>query len=206
MAVNEFTIKLLRELSQLRENGDGYIAESLLAQRLAIGRPQLREILARINVFGMIEKKQKYGIRLRPVDALSRRVIFDLREMLEEYLTMHLNGKLTESDFAELEFHAQMNEQGFRSRDGAMMAEHDFKFHQILIKRAALPIVSDIMEQFSLLEVIFFTDKARCAEPCLRNPYTHHDIVAALRRSGREGARLLRKHIHWISTFLAQQQ
>jgi|GEM_PF-5610221 DNA-binding GntR family transcriptional regulator len=206
MPFNELTSKILVELSKLRVDGDGYISENELAARLAIGRPQLREILAKINTFGMITKKQKYGIRLRLIDAKSHRIMFDLREMLEGYVAAHLDGKLTESDFAELEFHADMNERGFQNHNAEMMAFHDLRFHQILLDKADMALISNIIGQLSLLELAFIGTNPRYAPKIIRNPYTHKDIIAALRRSNCEGAEILRKHIHWIADNYDKQQ
>ena len=86
MAIDTLAKQVLTELFREQETGDGYISEGALAQRLGLGRPQLREIVERLNVFGRIEKKQKFGIRLREADAVSRRTLFDLREMLEGYV------------------------------------------------------------------------------------------------------------------------
>jgi DNA-binding GntR family transcriptional regulator len=199
MAIDTLAKQVLTELFREQETGDGYISEGALAQRLGLGRPQLREIVERLNVFGRIEKKQKFGIRLREADAVSRRTLFDLREMLEGYVAEHLEGRLSGDDFATLEFHARMHERALESHDGAAMASHDFQFHQILIERAALPLMNRLFEQLSLLELSLFGFKASGGDAGIRNPIRHAAIIAALRRSVQEGAEVLRRHIRWIA-------
>jgi DNA-binding GntR family transcriptional regulator len=201
MSSNQIAERVFRELGEARAKGDGYISENALAHRLGLGRPQLREILARIDLFGRIEKKQKFGIRLRPWDDSARQVAIDLRGMLEGYMAEHLSDKLSEDDFAALEFHARMYEQGFQGSDGAMMAAHDLEFHQLLIDRAALPLMNRIFEQLNLLEMSLFgvEPRTKAIAGAQHNPIRHADIVAALRRSAAEGAAMLRRHIHFSS-------
>lgn len=186
---------LLGIAQQLSSPKNGaYLPEAELAGRMNLSRMHIREVLSTMNAYGMIEKRQKFGVRLCS-DKYDVKSIYELRALLEGYAMPYVLEKITPEDIEELKLLDDLIEFGKSRKDYDMMKENDAKFHLKLIQIADIPLLSNMMRQINLIH-FSFTGTLKSSEK-KTNPWKHSILLEALQKKSPECIEIIRKHIEW---------
>jgi DNA-binding GntR family transcriptional regulator len=174
-----------------------YISEAELAQTMAISRTRLRETLQTLSAYGIIEKRQKLGIAIKSVTRESVQETYELRELLEGHAIKVALDYITADDIQELDNFAKTIKLADQINDRLMAAQYDLKFHHKIIDISKLPLLKRILDNLHLIENSFVhvTGEKSHRQP---NPYSHRDIVIALKNRDKKSIKLLQNHIAWI--------
>ncbi len=174
-----------------------YISETELAQTMAISRTRLRETLQTLNAYGIIEKRQKLGIAIKSVTRESVQETYELRELLEGHAIKVALEYITADDIQELDKFAKTITLADQVNDRLMAAQYDLKFHHKIIDISKLPLLKRILDNLHLIENSFVhvSDDKLHKQP---NPYSHSNIVTALKNRDKNCIKLLQQHIAWI--------
>lgn len=191
-------LEIARELATSHNQGRPYVPEAELAERMKVSRTHIREVLAAMDAYGMIEKRQKFGARLRPGGGADLRTIYDLRAMLESYAVAHAVERITDEDIQELELLNDMLEVGKLRKDYEFVRNHDLQFHHKLISIADVRVLSSMIRQVQLIKFSFTSFSPKDTDfPVDRNPWPHRRIIESLKTRSPESADIVRKHIEW---------
>lgn len=186
---------LLGIAQQLSSPKNGaYLPEAELAGRMNLSRMHIREVLSTMNAYGMIEKRQKFGVRLCS-DKYDVKSIYELRALLEGYAMPYVLEKITPEDIEELKLLDDLIEFGKAREDYDMMKENDAKFHLKLIQIADIPLLSNMMRQINLIH-FSFTGTLKSSEK-KTNPWKHSMLLESLQKKSPECIEIIRKHIEW---------
>lgn len=174
----------------------GYISETELAQIMDISRTRLRETLQTLSAYGIIEKRQKLGVAIKPITREMVEETYDLRELLESHAMKVALNKVTAADIAELNKFAQTIQLANSMQDWQMAAQYDLLFHRKIIAIAALPLLERILDNLHLIENSFAYigfDHFDSNEA----PYSHQEIIKMLQQGDKNAVKLLQRHIAW---------
>ncbi len=204
MRNNPLLKQVISAIAELTSQDKSYVTEAELAQKVQVSRTRLRETLQTLNAFGIIEKRQKLGVALKPVTEESINETYELRELLEAQAIQGAMRHITPKDIEQLRNHEKTIEMATQMGDWNMAAEYDLKFHHTIIDISNLPLLKRVLDNLHLIEnsfakgaTVLATDNNQWQnnDP---NPYSHQAIVDALEKGDKKCIRLLRKHIEWI--------
>lgn len=180
-------------------SGEKYITEAELCSRTGISRTKLRETLKALDSYGMIERKQKCGVTLRHYSREEIKELFELRVMLESKVVDKTVKNVTEKDLFELQQLDNEVEIAVKLENRLEASRKDSLFHRKLIKMSGSNVTLKVTDGLQLIEsTMKLPLQRRLAEK--RDPYTHVDIIEALRkRDVKTYKKLLVNHIKWIA-------
>jgi DNA-binding GntR family transcriptional regulator len=188
------------EIIQSTNDGAKYVTEADLCERVGVSRTKLRESLKALDMYGMIEKRQRRGISLRKYSRDEISELFDLRKLLESHAVENTVKNATDNDLYELEVLHREIERATDMDKYVECARLDLKFHRQLIsisgQKMLLKMTDGLYIIESTLKLPMINEKLSESQ---RDPYTHLDIIEALREHDTERYRhLLIQHIEWI--------
>ena len=191
-------IEAIREVLMKNSlNGNEFISEAQLVEFIGVSRTLIRESLNTLNVFGLLEKTQKRGVRLRKLDAKAVNEIFDLRILLEGYAMEHAVKNTTAMDINELEYLSRLVELATAANDKLVAAQNDLAFHRKLIELSHSNVLNKVVGNLYLIESVFsITLNRKLAEK--RDPHSHQDIIKALKAKDPKAKDILIEHIAWM--------
>lgn len=192
-------IEALREVLMRNSlNGNEFISEARLVELIGVSRTSIRESLNTLNVFGLLEKTQKRGVRLRKLSAKAISEIFDLRILLEGYAMEYAVKNITLMDINELEYLARLVELATSADDKLVAAQNDLAFHRKLIELSHINVLKKVTGNLYLIESVFSISLNRKLSE-KRDPYSHQDIIKALKANAAAKAKnVLIGHITWM--------
>jgi DNA-binding GntR family transcriptional regulator len=204
MRDNPLLKTVMAAIAEQTSENNAYISEINLAEKISISRTRLRETLQTLSAFGIIEKRQKLGVTLKPITIESVQETYELREILESQAIKNAINHITAEDIIKLRNFEKTIELATQMNDWNMAAQYDLKFHQTIIDLSQQPLLKRILDNLHLIENSFAKGVAVEAEktgtwhPNQLNPYSHHAIVDALEQGDKKCISLLKKHIAWI--------
>ena len=181
-----------------------YVAETKLAETISISRTRLRETLQTLSAFGIIEKRQKLGVTLKPITVESVQETYELREILESQAIKNALKHITAEDIVKLRNFEKTIKLATQMNDWNMATQYDLKFHHTIIDISKQPLLKRVLDNLHLIENSFIkgdvveTGMTGEWNPHKMNPYSHHAIVDALENGDKKCINLLKKHIAWI--------
>ncbi|MCF6175734.1 MAG: GntR family transcriptional regulator [Victivallaceae bacterium] len=189
-------------IAEQTSGSKAYVSETNLAEKISISRTRLRETLQTLNVYGLIEKRQKLGIAIRPVTRESVKETYELRELLEGQAMKSALEHVTAENITQLYNFEATIKLATQTENLAMATQYDLEFHRKIIDISGLTLLQQILDNLHLIENSFANVVAHEAEaawhPEKPNPYGHHAIVVALEQRDPKCVNLLKKHIQWI--------
>lgn len=176
--------------------GSPYVSEEELAGRVEVSRTRLRESLQVMDAYGMIEKRQRLGVKLKKTDRGDLKETYDLRALLEAHAMASVLEHISMRDIRELEELSGQVARAERAGDQAGAQAGDLKFHYTLITIARLPLLERLLRQLRLLEYSFLIDDLEW-NPAEVNPWSHELLIEKLKTRSPECIEVVRRHIEW---------
>lgn len=201
------------------EPGDRIPSEREFAERLNVGRTQVREAMTMLEAMRYLEKRRGSGVFLCkdkdttslealvlfaqlevPVDPKINQQCVEVRRIIEVQAIRMACARRTEADLAALDAVLGL----FRDDDDFVKeaAEYDYSFHLTLLKAADNDILVRLVNPFYLMSdnrrQAFFNSRERC----LLSHRQHEAILKAVReRNSDEAERLLAAHIGRVKDY-----
>jgi DNA-binding GntR family transcriptional regulator len=178
-----------------------YLNETIIADRLKIGRTPVHQALQRLQLEGLVKVVPRKGIIIQHDSVRQIIEILNARIMIEPILVQQAAQNATAEDITELE------ETLVRSkRNGSVDAliDQDRAFHAKLIRLAGSKILSDFVKTLHERSVRYLMLQMwHTSEASTRADDDHRAIVAALRKNdGAAAARSMRRHLDGIKARL----
>jgi DNA-binding GntR family transcriptional regulator len=187
------------EILQSASDGAKYVTEAALCERVGVSRTKLREILKALDMYGMIEKRQRRGVSLRQYSKDEISELFDLRKLLESHAIENTVKNVSDNDLYELEVLHREIERATDMDKRLECARLDLKFHRQLINISGQKMLLKMTDGLYIIESTLKIPTREKLSEGKRDPYTHQDIIDALRDHDMERYRqLLMQHIEWI--------
>ena len=159
------------------------LTEQGLADRFGVSRTPVREILTQLENDGVIERKQRRGIRLRRPSPKELVEIYDVRAVLEGYATRVAAQRATPEDIETLAAtarrFAECRERGnFEGCDQA-----NIEFHDRIIALAGNDLLENMVQRFRIIRRAFrITHGLPWDERDRSTPYPHDQLVELIRQ------------------------
>ncbi len=187
---------LRRFLAERAAGGKPYVTERELGEFFRVSRSMLRETLQTLDAYGMIEKRQKLGVRLRPVSDEEWQEALDVRSRLEAYAIGIAVTKITPADIAGLRRLDASLEAALAAdrRDEAVFYEN--RLHSAIVRISGCRMVLRMLEHTRLLEHTLWAADGH-GHPDEPAPVSHRMIIDALEARDPKCAELIAAHIEW---------
>lgn len=202
MRNNPLLKTVMAAIAEQTNGSKAYISEANLAEAISISRTRLRETLQTLNAYGLIEKRQKLGIAIKPVTRESVQETYELRELLEGKAIKSALEYVTAEDITQLYNFEETIKLATQTGNWSMAMQYDLEFHRKIIDISRLTLLKRILDNLHLIENSFanvITNKPNKEwHPAKLNKYSHHAIVDALAKRDTKCVNLLKKHIQWI--------
>jgi DNA-binding FadR family transcriptional regulator len=167
-------------------------SEQMLAQRLGVSRPSLREGVKTLEAVGILQSRHGNGLYVRdfsfdtileslPYSIMSARLhlrqLLEVREALELGMIAQVLDRIPQSDIAEL--HRLVDRMGDKARLGESCAEEDRQFHRVLFRCVDNPLFERLMDMFwQLFLNLVDTLPANTPDMVQQTLSDHRDIVS----------------------------
>ncbi|MCP3966308.1 MAG: GntR family transcriptional regulator [Lentisphaerae bacterium] len=178
---------------------ESFTNEYELCEQFAISRTQLRDILKELEVRGIIERRQRKGIRIRELSDKEISDIFEVREALESIAARNAAIRATARDIRLLRKYSNTFDRSMEKGETKMEIEAEIAFHQKIVDMSGNIAVQRVIKQLMLIEKVFKMGKG--VRPGITHEperATHDAIISALENHDSDKAEeLVREHILW---------
>lgn len=198
------------------ESGD-YVAgmvlptERVLAERLGVGRPAIREAIKALTILDVLESRRGDGTYLRSLDGLrtdwpaqvqlgskdfNLLDLLEVRKMLEPKAAKLAASRASESQLRRIESQCIKVQE---SKDWEEIAEHDLLLHTAIIEAAENPILTELNS--ALTRLLHRSREISAAKaPDRRNMMVSHTRIvdAILKGDGDEAEQAMLEHLHRV--------
>ncbi|QSH40239.1 GntR family transcriptional regulator [Lentisphaerota bacterium ZTH] len=178
---------------------DSFTNEYELCEQFAISRTQLRDILKELEVRGIIERRQRKGIRIRELSDKEISDIFEVREALESIAARNAAVRATARDIRLLRKYSNTFDKAMSKGETKLEIESEIAFHQKIVDMSGNIAVQRIIKQLMLIEKVFKMGKG--VRPGISHEprrATHNAIISALEtHDGDLAEELVKEHIIW---------
>ncbi len=111
--------------------------EKELADRFGLSRGPIRDVILQLTKEGLLISKNNCGASVNSVlDPKLQKLMINLRRSIEVFAIEQLKGKLTESDFTELDAILNNLQTAFDNDDYTEVTKIDISFHNYLVHKA----------------------------------------------------------------------
>ena len=181
-----------------------------LAQELGVSRMPVVDALTRLESEGLVEKRNRVGTFVTPMNQTMFRERFETRGMIEDWATPRIIANASDANFERLadllrEARAVLNKT--RKQDFDLLTfntEYDSGFHQGLIQLAGNAYIADLYRSIQTRIGLSFVDMPVKRETDAQG--FHERILAAFQaRDGAKAAELQKKHREESLAFTLQR-
>lgn len=175
------------------------MTEQQLGERFGVSRSPVRDALKELEKDGIIERRKRKGILLKPPSLAEILALYDVRSVLEGLAARLVAERATAADLKELASLARAFAQARRDRDFDKAEAVDTAFHRTIVELADNPWLRKVMDNFDIVRKVFRSTVQ--AKPIVRrrqSPYSHEKMVQALTRGDPDQCEsIFRRHIQW---------
>ncbi len=207
------TLSLLKSFIENGNYAPGMVlpTERALAEKLAVGRPAIRESIKALTILDVLESRRGDGTYLKSLDGLrsgwpakvelgarafSMLDLLEVRKMFEPKAAKLAATRATEVHLKRIEAQRVKVKE---SRDWDTVAEHDLLLHTAIIEAAGNPILSELNS--ALTRLLHRSRQITGARAPDRNRMleAHNAIVdAILKGDGEEAEKAMLDHLHRV--------
>lgn len=179
--LNKVTEIVLEETSK-----GNHLTEDVIARQLGISRTPVREILRHLEEEGILERKQRKGIRLRISSLREIIEIYDLRSVLEGLACRLLAQKIEGKTLERLRELSRKYTEAMKKRKLSLMEDRriEMNFHSLILSECGNKRLQKTWRNLDLLSVSFqLAHEFELEHSDLRpEKYPHESIVEALEK------------------------
>ncbi|HEU4702860.1 MAG TPA: GntR family transcriptional regulator [Conexibacter sp.] len=174
------------------------LVERQLSTELGVSHIPIREALARLADEGLVERRPRRGSRVRALTAADFDEISGLRVVLERYVVVRVQERLTERSEAELRKLVDSMIQAAERGDGMRLFELDRRFHEKLWALAEHQMLTGLVAQLRgrINGFLRAANAALESDALLAHARSHADLVDAIASGDPETAKAaMEEHI-----------
>jgi len=173
------------------------------AQQLGVSRTPVREALLELSNEGIIDFLPNRGVIIREITIKQVREVFEIRQIIEGYVTQALGKRLTPSDLMKLDRLIKKQEEQAARNDNESFIETDREFHVFLASRMdnqrLESILQNLRDQMHLMGIYALKNRER-AEQVLAE---HIEILNALKEAdARKAQKAMIRHLKNTETII----
>lgn len=203
MTLTDEAYAALEELIVHGQLGAGVlVTESMLAERLGIGRTPIREALQRLAREHLVSIQPRRSVTIAPIDVRSQLRMLELRRAVESLVAQSAAKRASADErrrFAEL---AEAFEKSAKARDEITFMRVDREFNELCIRAARNEFAAASMRLIAPLARRFWIHYSPKAADVLLVARLHASLAQAIARgSVRDTARAVTALIDQIETF-----
>jgi DNA-binding GntR family transcriptional regulator len=167
------------------------LVERQLSTELGVSHIPIREALARLADEGLVERQPRRGSRVRALTAAELDEISGLRVLLEQFVVVRVQERLTVRSEAELRRLVESMIQAADKGDGLRLFELDRRFHEKLWSLAEHSILTELVAQLRGRINGFLRAANAALEPGALQAHarSHGDLVDAIAGDDPEAAK-----------------
>jgi len=174
------------------------LVERQLSSELGVSHIPIREALARLADEGLVERQPRRGSRVRALTAKELDELSGLRVLLEQFVVVRVQERLTERSEAELRKLVDAMIQAAERGDGLRLFELDRRFHEKLWALADHRMLTELVAQLRGRINGFLRAANAALEPDALQAHarSHEELVDAIAGRDPETAkRAMEEHI-----------
>jgi GntR family transcriptional regulator, transcriptional repressor for pyruvate dehydrogenase complex len=206
-------LSMLREFIEEGGYTPGMVlpAERVLAEKLGVGRPAIREGIKALSILDVLESRRGDGTYIKSLEGLRvgwparvelRRTdvnlldLLEVRKMLEPNAARLAATRANESQMQHIEEECSRIE---KAADWSSIAEHDLLLHTAIIEAAGNPILNELNNALTRLLRRSREITGASAPDCRQMIDHHRNIVdAILKGEGDEAEHAMLEHLHHV--------
>jgi len=123
------------------------LREVALAERFAVSRTPVRDVLSRLEQAGLLARAQR-GLEVQGVDPQTVMQVYDVRILLEEQVAGDAALHRTVSDMLRLEALVQRDRE-LGTDDDALLRRSNLEFHRAVWAAAHNPVLEELLERLT---------------------------------------------------------
>jgi len=123
------------------------LVERRLSAELQVSHIPIREALTRLSKEGIVERLPRRGCRVATLSETDLEQISSLREVLEHFVVVRAQARLTETSEAQLKKIVDDMLAAARRHDVKRVVELDSSFHELLWRCSEHPLLVDLVSQ-----------------------------------------------------------
>lgn len=111
--------------------------EQALATRFGVSRGPIRDVLLQLTKEGLLVTKSNVGASVNEMLSPDlQKLMVDIRRRIEVFAVKRLKGRLSDKDFASLDYLLDEFRTSFEEGDFTQVTKADIEFHKYLVERA----------------------------------------------------------------------
>jgi phosphonate utilization transcriptional regulator len=189
---NSLALLVQQEITKLIMSGEigagEWLNESALSQRFGVSRGPVREAFRSLTEIGLLRQEKNRGVFVRTVTADEADHIYELRELLDEFIARKVASSPTEAQLKSLrEIHAEMTDTASRE-DASAYYLVNLRFHDQLAEYAGNPkLVEHYRRLMNELHIFRLRSLGR-SHSLQRSLNEHEAIIHAIQSRDAEAA------------------
>jgi len=175
------------------------LVERKLAAELGVSHIPVREALARLSDDGLVERLPRRGCRVARLTVSELEQISDIRVLLEQFVAVRVQERLTPASEAELRRVVAMMLQAAQHHRVQRLLDLDRRFHELLWSLSEHELLIDLASQLRGKINHFLRAATLALEPGAleQHALSHYKLVEAIASGDSEAAkRAMAEHIH----------
>ena len=198
--------KVREKLFLSRPSEDNPITEQQLADELGVSRSPVRDALRVMDDIGVLERKKKKGVYLKPPSLEKLLALYDVRSVLEGLAARLAATKIKAKDITALRDIVKEYHNRPKNNDVEKWSEPDWKFHEKIIELSGNPWLKNIMDDFDITGKTFRVCTPDLCETVSETPFPHEMIIDALVKGDPDECdQILRDHIQYAKRGLMER-
>jgi DNA-binding GntR family transcriptional regulator len=158
------------------------------AQQLGVSRTPVREALLELSSEGMIDFLPNKGVMIREITTKQVKEVFEIRQIIEGYVTQAIGKGLTASDVKKLDSLIKRQKEQAGKNDNEAFIETDRDFHVFLASRMdnqrLESILQNLRDQIHLMGIYALMNRGRTEQVLAE----HIEILTALKEGNAKKA------------------
>jgi DNA-binding GntR family transcriptional regulator len=181
-SLKEKTYDILKEMILTGRLEPGRLHNEVkLAKELGVSRTPVREALSELRQEGIVDFVPNKGILIREITVKQVQEIFEIRQIIESYVTQAVASRLSAADLKKLDAIIKKQEKLALRNDNQAFIETDRKFHLLLAarldNRRLGAILENLRDQIHFMGIYAIKKSGRMGQTLTE----HIKILAALR-------------------------
>lgn len=185
---------------------DQKINENTICEQLNISRTPVREALIQLAAEGVLENKARRGFVLKPMSQGGAKELYELIGTLDGLAAKKACGKLSEDDYADMDFYIQTMELAVQSRNYQMYYKQQIQFHQTYVLKCGSQSLIDCILQYKkkLLAKTYMDDRqGKVHQLLIDTNQEHRHILELFRQKKAEELFRYLAEVHWNPEYAA---
>ncbi len=182
------------------------VNENSICEELNISRTPVREALIQLSAEGVLENLARKGFVIRSMTEADISELYAVIGILDGYAAKLACSKLTETDYADMEFYIDTMDLAIKSANYSMYYKQQVIFHQLYIDRCGNSVLIDTIDKAKnkLLRKSYTEDESGATQKIFyATNAEHRTILELFRKKDEDGLFKFLSETHWMPAYAA---